>query len=328
MSDLLNSIKTDLTSRRMRPLLVLAGVALLAAIGYVALAGKSGGSEAPSSSSSIVAHVPPLPGPTVASAPANPNAAVSETTAGAGYQHGGKMRDPFAPLKGKSSAAAKSSASASGASGASSGQSGSGSGSGSESGSGSSGGSPSGSSGGSGGSTGSGETSKPSAPGTSIALYHVDVSFQKLSEEGKPVGEAQVFHNVATLQPLPSKHKPLVAPKGVAGGGQGVVFVLMTEAILHGNATCVPNAGDCQAIKVRLHGSEELQYQQEDGSVISYKLTVTKIEKVSGSGGGASAASVRGSAAGRALIARMHLSIPDSASFGGQLGTIVGAARR
>jgi hypothetical protein len=318
MSDLLDSIKADLTSRRMRPLLVLAGVALLAAIGYVALAGKSGGNSAPSSNSSLVAHVPPVPGPTVASAPANPNAAVSETTAGVNYQHGGKMRDPFAPLKSKSSKPASSAAkSSAGASSASSGQSGSSSES--------SGGSPSGSSG---GSPSSGETSKPSPPSTSIALYHVDVTLQRLSEEGKPVGEAQVFHNVSTLQPLPSKHKHLLAPKGVADGGQGVVFVLMTEAILHGSASCVPNAGDCEAIEVHLHGSEELQYQQEDGSVTAYRLTVTKIEKVSSAGGSASTASVRGSAAGRALIAKMHLSIPDSAAFGGPLGTIVGAARR
>jgi hypothetical protein len=315
MSDLLNSIKTDLTSRRMRPLLVFAGVALLAAIGYVALAGKSGGNSTPSNNSSLVAHVPPVPGPTVASAPANPNAAVSETTAGVNYQHGGKMRDPFAPLKSKSSkSAAKSSAGASSASGGQSGSS-------SES----SGGSPSGSSG---SSPSSGESGKSSPPSTSIALYHVDVTLQRLSEEGKPVGEAQVFHNVSTLQPLPSKHKHLIAPKGVADGGQGVVFVLMTEAILHGNASCVPNAGDCQAIDVHLHASEELQYQQEDGSVTAYRLTVTKIEKISVTGGSASAASVRGSAAGRALISRMHLSIPDSVSFGGPLGTIVGATRR
>ncbi len=321
MSDLLSSLKADLTSRRMLPLLALAGLALLGAIGYVALAGKSGAGSTPSSSSSVVAHVPPVAGPALAGAPANPNAAVSETTAGVGYQHGGKMHNPFTPLKAKSSKPAQSaSKSSAGASSAASGQSGSGSGS--------SGGSPSSSSGGSGGSTGSGEAGKSSPPSTSIALYHVNVTLQRLSEEGKPVGEAQVFRNVATLQPLPSKHKHLIAPKGVADGGQGVVFVLMTEAIIHGSATCVPNAGDCQAIDVHLHASEELQYQQEDGSVIAYELTVSKIEKVSGTGGSASAASVRGSAAGRALIAKMHLSIPDGASFGGPLGTIVGAARR
>lgn len=313
MSDLLSSMKADLTSRRMLPLLVLAAIALLGAIGYVALGAKSDNASSPASASTGSSHVAAVPGPAVSTAPANPNAAVSETTVGAKYQHGGKMRDPFTPLKGKSSPAQSSSSSSSG-----------GSGSGSSAGSaGSSGSSSSGSSAPTGGSQPSSSGGSGSAPSSSsVSLYHVDVTLQPLSEEGQPVGEVQTFQNVTALQPLPSKHKALVEPTGVTGGGTGVAFELMREEIIHGNAKCIPSAADCQAIDLKLHASEEIQYQQEDGTVLAYRLTVTKIQKVSGSA--ASAASVHSSAAGSALIARLHLTVPSSAAFDGQLGTIVG----
>lgn len=318
MSELLSSLKTDLTSRRMLPLLALAGLALLGAIAYVALGAKSSSSTLSVGTSTTTQHVASLPGPAVSSAPANPNAAVSETTVGSNYQHGGKVHDPFTPLKGKAGQAAASSAKSSGGGSGAGPSTSSGTSSGSSSSGTSSGGSSS-SSGGSGGTPPSNEN--PSTSPTSISAYHIDVSLQRLSEEGQPVGKAQSFHDVIALQPLPSKHKALVEPEGVTGDGTGVAFVLVGEEIIHGKATCVPSAADCQDIDVKLKVPEELQYQEEDGTVVAYRLTVTKIEKV---GGTASTASVHPSAAGRALIARRHLTIPSSAAFDGQLGTIVG----
>jgi hypothetical protein len=312
MSDLLAVLKADLTSRRMLPLLGIAGLALIGALAYVALAAKSESSTPSRGTSASILHAPTMPGPAVSSAPANPNAAVSETTVGANYQHGGKMRDPFTPLESPKSESAKSVSKASAPTSSSNESSTS------------TGGSPAAPS--SGGSGTSNEGSNPS-PSASIALYHVDVTLQRLSEEGKPVGTAQVFHNISTLQPLPSKQKALVAAQAVAEKGQDVVFVLMKPAILHGSANCVPNAGNCQAIEVRLHASEELQYEQGEGLVSAYRLTVTKIEKFGSTDAAASAASVHASAAGSALITKMHLSLPSSAAFGASLGAIVGDPR-
>jgi hypothetical protein len=330
MNELLSSMKEDLLSRRMLPLLVIAGVALLGALGYVALASVSGGSKASPGTSSVVKPVAPLPGPAVASAPANPNAALSETTLGAGYQHRGKMRNPFTPLPGSGSTEGGGSGSASSGSSSAAGGSG-GSGSGESSGGASGGGSGessggSGSSGSGGGSNGSGGSSGSGSgapqPSTPLNLYRVDVQLQQLSEAGTPIGAPQTFKGVAKLQPLPSKRRPLVAPMGVTGHGAGVLFLLLREAILHGKATCAPSAANCEAIDVRLHQGEELQVFENDGSVRWYRLTVTKIEKVSG---GASASAARVSAAGSAVIARMHLSVPSSARFAGPLGAIAGA---
>jgi hypothetical protein len=320
MSELLSSLKADLTSRRMLPLLAIAGLALLGALGFVVLGSKSSAPTTSTLAPVSTQHVAALPGPSVASAPANPNAAASETTIGASYQHHGKMRNPFAPVPGMSSPTTTTSSGGGSGSGASSSSQSSGSGSGSG------GGSPS-ASGGSG--SGSGGSSPPPSgeagprPPAPIALYHVDVSLQRLSEEGKPVGKPQSFHDVIELQPLPSKQKALVAPEGVTGNGTGLAFLLVGEEIIHGKATCIPSPANCQAIDLKLGVPEELQVLEAEGTVVAYKLTVTKIEKVSGS---ASAAAVHPSAAGSALLVRRHLSIPSSAAFDGKLGTIVGGS--
>src|SRR6202046_5811546 len=97
MTEFLQSIKTDLLSRRLLPFVALLGLVLLAAVGYSVKGGSSSSAPAP------VASTPSTPvtgasvlGVTVASA--NPNEAVSETPGGVRYQSQGPTRDPFVPL--------------------------------------------------------------------------------------------------------------------------------------------------------------------------------------------------------------------------------------
>lgn len=343
MNELLSGLKADLSSRRMLPLLGLAAAALIGALAYVALAGKSGASTASSVAATPPVSAPPLEGPSVSAAPANPNAAVAETTAGASDQHGGKMRNPFLPLPsretsgGGASASSTSGSSTSGgsSSGGSAGNAGGSSGASESGGSGSAGGGPGGGSGSSGsGGSGSGSGSAgPSSSGSGgaspdnpVIAYHVDVRLQQLSEAGQPIGQAQVFKDIVGMQPLPSKHKALIAAVAVTGKGAGVAFVLLKEAIMHGGGRCLPSAEDCAAIDLKPHASEELQYLQSDGTVTYYKLTLTKLEKIGAGASAASAGPAQGSAAGHALIARLHLTIPSAADFGGSRGTIVGAS--
>lgn len=325
MSDFLSSLKADLASRKMVPLVALAAVALVGALAYVALASKGSGSETPALNTH--AKVESLPGPDVASAPANPNAAVSETTFGTKYQHGGKTRNPFAPVEGaKSSGAggAKSSAtsesSSSGTSSGGKGSPGTGSGNGSSgesksSGAGSpsgeskqSGGSPSGGppSGGDKGSEGGGEGSAPKPP-VPVTLYTATVTLQRVSESGEAVGRPQVFKDVEPLQPLPSKQNALLLVAGAIHDGKQFVFVLVKEAILRGPASCIPGPAHCESIAVPAGKSEELQYLLPSGAVESYNLTVTKIEKRATS---AAKAARRISLAGRKLLAHRQLSLP------------------
>src|SRR5205807_4655488 len=62
MNELLSSLKADLSSRRMLPLVVMAAVALVGALAYVALASTSGGSKAALAPPNVT-PVSPLPGP-------------------------------------------------------------------------------------------------------------------------------------------------------------------------------------------------------------------------------------------------------------------------
>lgn len=316
MNELLTSLKADLSSRRMLPLVGLAVVALIAALAYVALASKSGSSTAPRIPASPVTSVAPLPGPPVASAPANPNAALSETTVGAGYQHGGNMHNPFSPLPGSgesqqgssSASSASSSSSASGGSGSAGSSNGAGESSGGE-GSGSAGGGSSSS----GGSTEASKAGSGSSPAP-VTLYHATAKLEQISETGEPVGKPQVFSDLKPLQPLPSKHDAKLVAVGAIHEGKQFVFVLAQEAILHGSASCLPGPAHCEAIALGIGHSEELQYLTASDTVVTYKLTVVKIEKATASAAKAKAAS-RVSPAGKALMTNRQLSLPSGISL-------------
>ncbi len=287
MSEMLRSIKADLTSRRMLPLLVLLCVALAAAVAYGVLGGSS--NAAAPRIATVPISVPPVPGPAVSSAPANPNAALAETTSGASFQHTGRMRDPFTPLPGSQVASTPSGSSSTGAgsstgSGSSviasggapvTGSSSSGTGAGSG---GSSGASGSGSSTTATGSspTPAGTSTPPApAPSTIVTVYRVSATLQELSGKGAPVGRAQSFQDIKTLTPLPGSGDPLITPYLAGKGGRSIIFLLLRAPILHGGATCLPSPEDCLAIEVGLHRSEELRYLSSNGSVTAYRLTVT-----------------------------------------------------
>src|SRR6185437_12340650 len=130
MTEFLQSIKTDLLSRRLLPFVALLGVALIAAVAYTVAGGSGGSGSTPvaSAPSAPSGSVPVLP---VSVAPATSNEAVSETPGGVRYQSQGPTRDPFTPLPSPSPAkTAKASSSSSGSSGKSGESSSSGSSSG------------------------------------------------------------------------------------------------------------------------------------------------------------------------------------------------------
>ena len=84
-------------------------------------------------------------------------------------------------------------------------------------------------------------------------------------------------------------------------------FSLVGEAILHGNATCLPNASQCQAIDVPPGHYEQLEYLAPNGETIIYELRVVTITSSK-----ATAASLAGelrgeSKAGRELLGRAGL---------------------
>lgn len=326
MNDLLQSIKADLTSRQMLPLLVLAVLGLIAAGGYALLGGSSPSAGAPAPrATSVSASVPPVEGPSVSGAPANPHAALAETTSGGWYQHGGKVHNPFKPLPTKEAPGGSGGQSATASGGGSSGSGGS-------AGNGSSGGSAAEGAPGGEGSAEGGEGSPGGGeghPGTgeeiprALTLYKVSATLTKLDEEGKPTGAPQTFTEMIPVRALPSKKKPLLAFLGVAKDRTDAVFLLVEPAILHGSAKCVPSPSDCEGIELAAHKGEELQYLEANGEVVAYELRVTEVKSFAGSEVGAAAkASKRGSKGAAELIAKLHLT--DSTALLSAAGAATG----
>ena len=95
MNDFLRALKADLTDRRLLPFVALALVALLGAVGYLALGGGSSSTTTtPPSGVAVTAGV----SDGLAISKVAPEKAVAETTDGSAAQRQGAARNPFAVL--------------------------------------------------------------------------------------------------------------------------------------------------------------------------------------------------------------------------------------
>jgi hypothetical protein len=274
MSEILQSLKSDLLDRRLLPILLVLGLALAGAVAYVVLAG--GGSSA-SPVAAVAATPTPLtqsPSLPVTQAPANPNAAVAETTDGTRFQHKSGSHNPFTPLP--SPAAPKTQTASTGASGGSSSSVSSASAS-----------SPStttestSSASPVGGSTAPTQTSKPVAPKKKPKpVYMVTVQFGLVGATPGVLSQLTPYADLKRLQPLPSADDPRIVFAGARGNGKGAVFTLNREAILKGEAVCVPSTSQCEAIDLAVGQTEELAYLEPDGQSVPYELKLVSIAKL------------------------------------------------
>jgi len=282
VNELVNSVKADLTDRRLLPAVIAVGVLLVAGLAYALL---GGGSSAPESARGPVAA--PVAGG-IAVAGTTPEKAVAETTDGYKEQQGGSARNPFTPLPGSggsTSTTAKTSAPAA-ATAASSSSSSSGSG---EAGSGESAATGGGSSGsGSSGSGSSGPAPAKHASKPKPQSYRVALEFGQIPP-GTPAKTATLtpYENVKLQTPLPSTKQALVVFRGVTAKGKSATFTLLGEALIAGQGACLPSAQQCQAVDLQPGQYEQLSFLQPDGSVLSYELRVVTIAPVKA---GASAA--------------------------------------
>ncbi|MGO9322644.1 MAG: hypothetical protein ACLQBY_17835 [Solirubrobacteraceae bacterium] len=302
MSEFLSSVKADLTDRRLLPLVVLVAVALVGAVAYAVL----GGGSSTATPAAAVAGAPATASSGVAISQASPEKAVAETTSGASIQRGGSARNPFTPLPGSKATSSTSAASSSASKSTGAGTSSSGAGSGA----GSSGSSSSGS-----GSTGSSTTtpSKPSTPAKPKTIYHVAVLFGVLPAGATPqTAQLTPYETLKLLAPLPSAVQPLIVFRGVTVGGKSATFTLVGEAILHGDAACLPSAAQCEAIDLQSGQSEQLEYVSATGQPVVYELRIVSIVSARASSA-AFKSMLRGqSKAGRELLEHAGLvAVPD-----------------
>lgn len=270
MTELLQSLRTDLLSRRMLPLVAVALLALVVALGY-ALAG-GGSSTAPRAAVPSTGSAGQSALALTAAAP-NPNAAVSETPGGLRYQAGGPTRNPFTPLPEPKSATAKTSGPFSG---------GSSSAGGSSSGSGGSG------AGGAGGKSGGGEPaptppkpSKPSKPNKKAFPYDVSILFGRLPATAGQEVTLPPYQNLQPQRPLPSAGDERIALERVNSNAKSAVFALLAPAILRGQGLCLPSPSECQHLSLEVGHAEELEYIEEDGQSFVYELKTVSIVKSS-----------------------------------------------
>ncbi len=291
MIEFLQSLRSDLSSRRLLPFVALAAVALIAAVAY-AMTGSSGSpAPAPVASLPSISVTGPAPALPVTVAPTNPNEAVSETPGGVRFQSQGPTRDPFIPLPSPPATKAAESSSSSGPSSSSS------------AGGSSSGGSSSGSGGSTSKGSGGGQEAPTPAPKKTSkpkSSYVVSVLFGPASTTpGQPATLAP-YEDIKPGDPFPSKQNPRISFERVTNNGAGAVFKLVSPPILHGTGICLPSTSECQTIDLEPGHSEELEYIEANGQVVVYELKVVSIVK----GNGASAASVRHKAANAARVRR------------------------
>jgi hypothetical protein len=264
LRDFFSSLKEDLSSRRLLPVLLVLGVALAGAVAYAVLGGGSSASTVAVSASSGSTAVA---GVAVSQAPANPNQPISETTNGTSKQHGGSARDPFTPLPGakEASSSTKSAGTSTASSPAPTSSSGSGT--------------PSTSSG--------GTTPKETTPAPPKKVYvHFHVTAQlgvvpAVAEGAQPQPALlKTYKDMALDEPLPGKANPQLIYLGVVlRTGKDVLFGLTGEAILHGSATCQPSPTQCQAIELQVGQSETLEVVEANGTPVTYELKLVSIDK-------------------------------------------------
>lgn len=305
MTGFLSSLKADLLDRRLLPLVVVVVVGLAAAIGYVALG--RGSSESSSSGSLATAPAAAAPGITVSEL--HPEKAVAETTGGVSQQqHAKYARNPFTPLpqpaEKKTATSAAAAASASGSTGSSEP-------------------SPKESSSSSSESTSSSKSTTP-PPAPPKPVYHVAILFG-LAPPETPEAEQQLtpYVNLKLLAPLPSPTQALIVFRGVTAGGKTATFTLVSEAILHGSAKCLPSESQCQAIEIAPGQSETLEYPSATGQPLVYKLDLVSITVSKGSSANVESAVHDESKAGRELLAHEGLTEIPGLRYSARQGVLV-----
>ncbi len=320
MNELLQSVKVDLLDRRMLPLLVLLGVALAGAIAYAVLGGGSGSGSTPVAAATPTNAAPKGANLAVSQAPANPNAAISETTDGHGYRHQSGSRSPFTSLN-PPKKPAKSSSSAGGSS--STGKSGAGGG----------GTIVPGLPGGGGG----GEVETPPVGATPAEptppkkhkqakqpVYIVEVQFGVTSTVAGQPSQLTPYPNLKRMQPLPSASEAKVVYTGVDAAGEAV-FTIAGEAILKGEGKCMPSPTQCEAIALTAGHEEEFGYLEASGQTATYELKVVSIARQEASAARAASLEQR-DRAGAALVRRLAPSVLEDLRFSASRGVLVFAA--
>jgi hypothetical protein len=304
MSELLKSVKADLTDRRLLPVVALVAVGLLAAIGYAVMGGSS---STPSTPASASATAVTRTGGIVVSATTSEKA-VAETTNGVSEQRSGKARNPFDPIPGTGTTTTGAAATTASTTGTSTSTSGSGGSTPTEESS----------------SKTTEKTSKPSTKPKTRTVYHVAIEFGLFPAGATPETVVLTpYENLRLQTALPSAKQPLIVFRGVTSGGKAATFSIVGEAILHGIGTCLPSASQCQALDLKPGQSETLEYLPPGGETINYELRVVNIAASKASAKASAAKAWGESRAGAEILRKAGLEALPFLRYSSQRGVLV-----
>ncbi len=322
MSELLASIRADLTDRRLLPVVALVATCLVAALAY-ALLGGSGGSSAPAGGPGANVVTPPAG---IAVTGASTEHAVAETPDGAREQTSGNAHNPFTLLNAPASTSSSPAASAASSSG-STGTSSSSSSSSAAASSGTS--SSSGVSSESSGSSGKAPKTEKKHASKPKKSYDVAIEFGTLPAGVTPeTAQLTPFTNLKLETPLPSAEQPILVFRGVTAQGRSATFTLVGEAILSGTGACLPSATQCEAVDLKPGETEQLSYLAADGQTTLYELRVLTITAAKPKAKSAKAGGWAESKAGRELLKRAGLQSLPFLHYSSQPGVLVFAPRK
>jgi hypothetical protein len=171
--------------------------------------------------------------------------------------------------------------------------------------------------------------SKPSTPSKPTIVYRVSALFGVVPIPVPPTGaQLTPYESLKLLTTLPSAAQPLIVFRGVTPGGKAALFTVVGEAILHGSATCLPTATQCQVIELKPGQTEQLEYLPPSGAMITYELRVVSIKSSKASSATASSIAHSTSKAGREVLRRAGLLAIPGLRYSSPVGVLTFAPHK
>jgi len=136
------------------------------------------------------------------------------------------------------------------------------------------------------------------------------------------------YESLRLLTTLPSPKQPLIVFRGVTPGAKSALFTVVGEAILHGSATCVPSASQCQAIELKPGQTEQLEYLPLSGAMVTYELRIVSIKSSKASSATVSSIVRSASKAGREVLRRAGLVTIPGLRFASAVGVLTFASHK
>jgi len=155
---------------------------------------------------------------------------------------------------------------------------------------------------------------KKKAPAKAKSPYVVDALFGPIIA-GTPLQNSQLtpYSDLASKQKLPSRHDRLLSFSGVTRSGKRATFKLLSEVILRGQAICLPQPTQCEAIALGPGQSEELERLHVGAAPEVFAVSVVSVTARSGHAARARAQAARARAR-RAHEARARRGRPSAAA--------------